>query len=99
MRNYQEDIPPWKKEVLMRRDGLSKAIENDTCLLSLEDNMSSLTDSSMNRKKPNRFRIGSSSSFISSVKSFFLDKSEDEMHTKNIQLSKGTTTDPKGILF
>ena len=72
MRNYQEDnIPPWKKEVLMRRDGLSKAIENDTeCLLSLDDNMSSPTHS-INRKKQTRFKIGSSSSLISSVKSFF----------------------------
>ena len=99
MRNYQEDnIPPWKKEVLMRRDGLSKAIENDTeCLLSLDDNMSSPTHS-INRKKQTRFKIGSSSSLISSVKSFFLDKGHDEMHTKITQMSKGTK-DTKGILF
>ena len=35
MRNLQENIPPWKKEVLMRRDGLSKAVEQQPDLSML----------------------------------------------------------------
>ena len=83
MRNYQEDIPPWKKEVLMRGDGLSKAVENDS-LASSEENVFTSDHQISGIKQPNRYRIGSSSSFMSKVKSFFVDgrdRDEKNMET------------------
>ena len=72
MRNYQEDIPPWKKEVLMRRDGLSKAVEKETCLPNLEDEINTQTHQANSSRQP-RYRIGSNFSFMSKVKNFFVD--------------------------
>ena len=83
MRNYQEDIPPWKKEVLMRGDGLSKAVENDS-LASSEENVFTSDHQISGIKQPIRYRIGSSSSFMSKVKSFFVDgrdRDEKNMET------------------
>ena len=77
MRSYQEDIPPWKKEVLMRGNGLSKAVENDS-LTSIEENIDSSTHQISGLKQPIRFRIGSNSSFMSKVKNFFGEPKERE---------------------
>ena len=77
MRNYQEDIPPWKKEVLMRGDGLSKAVENES-LTSSDENVSTADHQISGIKQPIRYRIGSSSSFMSKVKSFFVDERDRE---------------------
>ena len=77
MRTYQEDIPPWKKEVLMRGNGLSKAVENDS-LTSIEENIDSSTHQISGLKQPIRFRIGSNSSFMSKVKNFFGEPKERE---------------------
>ena len=77
MRTYQEDIPPWKKEVLMRGNGLSKAVENDS-LTSTEENVDNTTHQISGLKQPIRFRIGSNSSFMSKVKNFFGEPKERE---------------------
>ena len=97
MLNYQEDIPPWKKEVLMRRDGLSKAVENDTSLLNSEESVSNLT-SPINGIKQNRYRIGSSSSFMSKVKSFFVDE-RHIIPPRNTRMSNGTKDSGKLFSF
>ena len=77
MRSYQEDIPPWKKEVLMRGNGLSKAVENDS-LTSTEENIDNTTNQTSGLKQPIRYRIGSNSSFMSKVKNFFGEPKERE---------------------
>ena len=86
MRNHQEDIPPWKKEVLMRRDGLSKAVENDTSLLNLEDSIPTPTHQ-LNGIKQNRYRIGSSSSFMSKVKISEIEDAPAEGSGRQINLT------------
>ena len=77
MRNYQEDIPPWKKEVLMRGDGLSKAVENES-ITSSEENINNSSHQNSKVNQPTRFRIGSSSSFMSKVKNFFVEAKDKE---------------------
>ena len=74
MRNYPEDIPPWKKEVLMRRDGLSRAmvVENEASPNQDEKTGFSNTKASSSEGHV-RYKIGTSSSFISRVKSIFSD--------------------------
>ena len=84
MRNYQEDIPPWKKEVLMRRDGLSKAVENETSLTNSEDPITTTVHQNNGKRQP-RYRIGSSSSsLMSKIKNLFIEgrgDSQDENNT------------------
>ena len=88
MRNYEEDIPPWKKEVLMRRDGLSKAVEKDTSILDLEDRIKSPARKVYDSKQL-RYRIGSSSSFLSKVINVFADERQSEPQ-RGTRISTGT---------
>ena len=81
MRNYQEDIPPWKKEVLMRGDGLSKAVENDTPTFDLEDRNKNQAHHRIQSKNQHRYKIGSRSSFLSKVKSVLMDKSQGDIQS------------------
>ena len=80
MRNYQEDIPPWKKEVLMRGDGLSKAVENDTPTFDLEDRNKNQAHR-IQSKNQYRYKIGSRSSFLSKVKSVLMDKGQGDIQS------------------
>ena len=83
MRNYQEDIPPWKKEVLMRGDGLSKAVENETFLPNSEDTITTTAHQNNDSRKP-RYRIGSSSSsFMSKIKNLFAEGRSDNQDEKS----------------
>ena len=88
MRNYQEDIPPWKKEVLMRGDGLSKAVENDTPTFDLEDRNKNQPHR-IQSKNQYRYKIGSRSSFLSKVKSVLMDKSQGDTQGAT-QISTGS---------
>ena len=83
MRNYQEDIPPWKKEVLMRGDGLSKAVENES-MTGSEENINNPSDQISGSKQPVRYRIGSNSSFMSKVKSFFSETKDREENNNEL---------------
>ena len=83
MRNYQEDIPPWKKEVLMRGDGLSKAVENETSLPNSEDTTTTTMHQSKGSRQ-SRYRIGSSSSsFMSKIKNLFIEGRNDNQDEKS----------------
>ena len=74
MRNYQEDIPPWKKEVLMRRDGLSRAMVVETEASPNQDEKTGFSNTKASSSEGHvRYKIGTSSSFISRVKSIFSD--------------------------
>ena len=74
MRNYQEDIPPWKKEVLMRRDGLSRAMVVETEASPNQDEKPDISKTKASSAEGHvRYKIGTSSSFISRVKSIFSD--------------------------
>lgn len=74
MRNYQEDIPPWKKEVLMRRDGLSRAMVVETEASPNQDEKTGFSNTKASSAEVHvRYKIGTSSSFISRVKSIFSD--------------------------
>ena len=83
MRNYQEDIPPWKKEVLMRGDGLSKAVENEA-MTGSEENINNPSKQISGSKQSVRYRIGSNSTFISKVKSFFGETKDREENNNEL---------------
>lgn len=72
MRDHQENIPPWKKEVLMRRDGLSKAVEQDLSITNLCDSISKSSSSHQaNGFRNARYRLGSNSSALSKADNYF----------------------------
>ena len=96
MRNYQEDIPPWKKEVLMRRDGLSRAMVVENEASPNQDEKTGLSNTKASSAEGHvRYKIGTSSSFISRVKSIFSDgknsilpKIDQENHNEGNHLKK-----------
>ena len=95
MRNYHEEIPPWKKEVLMRRDGLSKAVEQDLSLLNLCDSVSTSSSSrQVDSVKNTRYGIGFDHS--ANANSYCPIEKRDRLRS-NGRISSATSN--KGIFF
>ena len=67
----------------MRGDGLSKAVENES-MTGSEENINSPSNQISGSKQPVRYRIGSNSSFMSKVKSFFGETKDREENNNEL---------------